>query len=233
MDKILFPEQQNYLEKVRKPENQLIKELEDYAQKNKIPILDWKAAELLEYLITIQKPKRVLEIGTAIAYSSIRIARNLPKKGILSTIELSKNNIALAKDNIKKAKLENRIDLIEGNAIDIIPGFKKKFDFIFLDADKEDYLKLFELSFDILKKDGILFVDNLLWHGHTAAAKVPPSYQKSTEIIREFNKIFLSHQRLKSTILPIGDGIGLAIKAGKKKVFSASDGKASRKALVI
>lgn len=230
MDKILYPEQMNYLEKVRKPENQLIKDLEDYAAKNKIPILDWKSAELLEYLITIQKPKRVLEIGTAIAYSSIRIARNLSKKGTISTIELSKDNIVLAKENIKKAKLEHKIDLIEGDALEIIPGFKKKFDFIFLDADKEDYLKLFEISFDLLKKDGILFVDNLLWHGHTAAAKVPPNYQKSTEVIREFNKIFLSHQRLKSTILPIGDGIGLAIKTGKVK--ASTNSKASKAVLV-
>jgi caffeoyl-CoA O-methyltransferase len=216
MDKILYPPQVDYLESVRKKADEIIMEMEDFAKKNKIPILDWKAAELLEQLISIKKPRRVLEIGTAIAYSSIRIGRRLTKKGKLTTIELSKNNIRLAKENIERAGLDEKIDLVEGDALKILPGFSKKFDFIFLDADKEDYIKLFEYSVSILKKNGIIFIDNLLWHGFTAASTVPANYKKSTDIIREFNKIFLSHPLLSSTILPVGDGIGLGIKSGKK-----------------
>jgi predicted O-methyltransferase YrrM len=226
MDKILYPAQVSYLESVRNDTDELISEMEAFAKKNRIPILDWKSAELLESLITIQKPRRVLEIGTAIAYSSIRIGRRLSKKGKLSTIELSKNNIRLAKENIQKAGLEDKIDIVEGDALKLLPEFSKKFDFIFLDADKEDYLKLFELSAALLKKNGIIFIDNLLWHGFTAASTVPADYKKSTEIIREFNKTFLSHSRLNSTILPIGDGIGLGIKTGKAR--QSSDGKSKK-----
>ena len=93
-----------------------------------------------------------------------------------------------------------------------MPTLTKKYDLIFLDADKEDYEKLFHLSLIVLKKGGTLFVDNLLWHGYAAAKSVPESYKKSTKIIREFNKMFINANTLQSTILSIGDGIGLGVK---------------------
>ncbi|MCX6151524.1 MAG: O-methyltransferase [Ignavibacteriales bacterium] len=212
MNKILFPVQQLYLENLRKEENSLILEMEDFAKVKKIPILDWQAADFLEQLIQIHNPKRVLEIGTAIAYSSIRIARNLRKKGIVYTIELSKDNATLAKENIAKSGLEEKINLIEGNALTILPKLGKKFDFIFLDADKEDYQRLFDFAIILLRKNGVIFIDNLLWHGLTASPRVPASYKNSTGHIREFNKMFMNQPNLKTTIIPVGDGIGLGIK---------------------
>jgi predicted O-methyltransferase YrrM len=88
----------------------------------------------------------------------------------------------------------------------------KKFDFIFLDADKEDYKRLFDYSMLHLKKGGIIVVDNLLWHGYTASSTVPDKYKTSTRHIRDFNKIFILQQNLDSMILPIGDGLGFGIK---------------------
>ena len=131
------------------------------------------SAEFLEQLICLVNPKRVLELGTAIAYSSIRIARNLRKKGSVYTIEKSEDNIVLAKENITKSGLGEKINLIAGNALDELPRFDKKFDFIFLDADKIDYKRLFDYSLILLKKGGVIFVDNLLWHGLAASSKVP------------------------------------------------------------
>jgi predicted O-methyltransferase YrrM len=139
-------------------------------------------------------------------------ARKLRKRGILHTIEVSKDNIPLAKNNIGKAGLEDKIKIFEGDALEIMPGLKKKYDFIFLDADKEDYAKLLEMSIVLLRKRGVIFVDNLLWKGFAAAKSVPKKFQNSTEHIREFNKKFMSHAELKSSILPIGDGIGLGVK---------------------
>jgi predicted O-methyltransferase YrrM len=158
------------------------------------------------------KPKGVLEIGTAIAYSSIRVARQLGEKGIIDTIEKSTDNIKLASNFIKLAKLQSKINILKGDANLIMPELKKKYDLIFLDADKKDYEKLFFNSLALLKKGGVIFVDNLLWHGFTAATKVPVSYKNSTKMIKEFNKLFLSQQNLKATILPVGDGVGLGVK---------------------
>ena len=93
-----------------------------------------------------------------------------------------------------------------------MPQLKKKYDFIFLDADKEDYKRLFDYSLVLLRRGGILVVDNLLWHGFAAAAKVPKEYKESTKHIREFNELFMNQPNLKSLIIPIGDGLGIGVK---------------------
>jgi predicted O-methyltransferase YrrM len=212
MSKILYPAQLRYLEKFNKESDPLIEEMEFFAEQNNIPILSKDSAKFLELLIKITKPKRVLELGTAIAYSSIRIARNLKKKSIVHTIEKSQDNISIAKENLAKFKLHEKIIIYEGNALEIMPTLQKKYDFIFLDADKTDYKRLFDYSIILLKKGGIIFVDNLLWHGYTASNKVPTDRKISTKIIREFNELFISQTNLKTTILPIGDGIGIGVK---------------------
>lgn len=127
-------------------------------------------------------------------------------------MEKSKNNIKLANEFVKKAKLGNTINIIEGDALDIMPQLEKRYDLIFLDADKQDYERLFFYSLMILKKGGILFVDNLLWHGYAASRTLPVSYKNSTKIIRNFNELFLNQTSLKTTILPVGDGVGIGIK---------------------
>ena len=212
MSNILSECQVEYLTSLRNQIDSLFQEMEIFAAENKIPILDWMSAEFLAQLVLMCKPKSVLEIGTAIGYSSIRIARKLREKASLDTIEKSRHNIKLAKEYIKRAKLKLSINILEGDALEIMPGLDKKYDLIFLDADKEDYEKLFYYSLMLLKKGGVLFVDNLLWHGCAAAKFVPESDKKSTMIIREFNKMFLNSTALQSTILSIGDGIGLGVK---------------------
>lgn len=212
MGKIIYPSQLKYLQSFGQETDPLILELEDFAEKNSVPILSKDSARLLAILISMTEPKRVLELGTAIAYSSIIIAKNLKKKGILHTIEKSQDNIKLAKENISKAGLNDKIILMEGNAFDVMPRLDKKYDFIFLDADKRDYKRLFDYCLILLKKDGIIFVDNLLWKGYAASPRVPADQKSSTNDIREFNKIFTSQKSLMTTILPVGDGIGLGIK---------------------
>ncbi|MGB8318227.1 MAG: O-methyltransferase [Ignavibacteriaceae bacterium] len=212
MSEILVPSQEQYLLKLRKENDPLILEMEEYAKEHKVPILSWQSIEFLEQLIRISKPKRVLEIGTAIAYSTIRIAGNLKKKAVIHTIEKSEDNIEKAKEYIQKSGLEEKINIFFGDALSIIPQLKKKYDFIFLDADKEDYKRLFDYSLVILKKGGIVFIDNLLWHGYAASKRVPQNFKASTKHIRDFNLVFTSQENLKTTILPIGDGIGIGIK---------------------
>lgn len=212
MSNILFPSQKRYLESFRKNDDALLEEMENFARQNNVPILDWHSAEFLEKLIKIYKPDRVLEIGTAIGYSTIRIARCLSKKATVYTIEKSEDNIKLAEANFEKSGLAKKIKLLKGDALNILPQIGKKFDFIFLDADKEDYKRLFDYSMILLRKGGVMLIDNLLWHGYAASSRVPSKYLKSSKHIKEFNKIFILQQNLDSMIIPIGDGLGLGVK---------------------
>lgn len=212
MSKIYYPAQAKYISSFRKPQDALITEMEIFARANRVPILSWQAAEFIEQIVLMTNPKRVLEIGTAIAYTTIRIARKLKPGGMIETIELSKQNIKSAKGYIKKSGVGEKIILIEGDALKIIPTLNKKYVLIFLDADKEDYIKLFNYALPLLKKDGIIVVDNLLWQGFAGGRKVPERYKTSTEHIRKFNVLFTQHPDLITTILPIGDGLGLGIK---------------------
>ncbi len=212
MKEILLPEQKDYLQSFDRQSDPLISEMENFAKENSVPILSRDSAKLMELLIQIYKPERVLEIGTAIAYTTIRIAKNLKKGNKIHTIEFSKDNARLAKNNIERSGLSEKIKLFFGDAKEVMPRLVKKYDFIFLDADKEDYAVLFKLAMKLLKKNGVIFVDNLLWHGFAASKEVPEKYKTSTKFIREFNRIFMNHPKLKATILPVGDGIGLGIK---------------------
>lgn len=212
MSGILYPGQERYIDSFLPASDDLIKKLELFAEKNRVPILDSASAVLLEQMIIIAKPKRVLEIGTAIGYSSIRVARILGVNSMLVTIEKSAPNFKLAQQNFKDAGVESKIEFLFGDALEIMPGIKKKFDFIFLDADKEDYKKLFELSLSLLNKGGVIFVDNLMWSGYAAKKVVPKKFKNSSRHIKEFNNFFMNHELLKTSLLPIGDGIGIGIK---------------------
>jgi predicted O-methyltransferase YrrM len=106
----------------------------------------------------------------------------------------------------------SKIKILEGDAVNIMPQLKKKYDLIFLDADKEDYKRLFDYSLVLLRRGGLLVVDNLLWHGYAASSRVPQNYKESTQHIREFNKLFMNQPNLKSTIVPLGDGLGIGVK---------------------
>ena len=212
MNKILLSNQLEYISSFRKKSDSLIEEMEIFAREHNVPILSWQSAEFLEQLILIKNPRRVLELGTAIAYSSIRIARSLKGKSVIHTIEKSTDNISVAKDFIVKSGLGAKIKILEGDAVNVMPQLKKKYDIIFLDSDKEDYKRLFDYSLVLLRKGGLLVVDNLLWQGYAASTRVPAQYKESTNHIREFNSLFMNQPNLKTSILPIGDGIGLGVK---------------------
>jgi caffeoyl-CoA O-methyltransferase len=212
MNKIINIAQQNYLSSFRKKPDSLVEEMEKFAQEHNVPILSWQSAEFMEQLVQIKNPKRVLELGTAIGYSTIRIARNLKGKSAIHTIEKSSDNIVTAKEFIAKSGLAGKVKLLEGDALNIMPQLKKKYDLIFLDADKEYYKRLFDYSLVLLRRGGLLIVDNLLWHGYAASSRVPKQYKESTQHIREFNKLFMDQPNLKASIIPIGDGLGIGVK---------------------
>jgi predicted O-methyltransferase YrrM len=212
MSNVLYPTQLKYIESFLPESKPILAELEEYAAINKVPILNKTSALFLEQMIQISKPENVLEIGAAIGYSSIRIAEKLPENGVLVTIEKSKPNYVIAKSNFAKANVEDKVTIVFSDALEAIPILKMKFDFIFLDADKEDYKNLFDLSLLSLNKGGIIFIDNLLWYGYAAEQDIPKKYENSARHIKEFNDYFMNHKSLTTSLIPIGDGIGLGIK---------------------
>jgi len=212
MNKIVNPLQLQYISSFRKEIDEFLKEMEEFAKEKSIPILFWHSAEFIEQIVLLLNPKRVLEIGTAIGYTTIRIARGLKGKSQIHTIEKSPENISMAKNFILKSGMGIKIKLLEGDALNIMPQLKKKYDLIFLDADKEDYKRLFDYSMVLLKRGGVIIVDNLLWHGYAASSRVPAEYKESTKHIRTFNQVFMNQPNLKPAILPIGDGLGFGVK---------------------
>lgn len=204
-----------YIKKLTIRKTPLLEEMEAFAREHKIPILDEQAAAVLEWAVQLKSDKDVLEVGTAIGYSSIRIAGVLQDDAKLLTLEKSSESYTAANRYIARSGLGEKIRVIFGEATvnvrEFTPG---SFGFIFLDADKKDYLPLLEPLVGLLEPGGILLVDNLLWHGNTVKpdSEIDPAWMGSTRMVREFNEKFFSHPQLQSILLPVGDGLGLAIK---------------------
>lgn len=214
MSHIIVPDTEAYVESLFPQKNELLAEMELFAKQNKIPILEPPAARFLELLVRIKNPAVFLEIGTAIGYSTIIAASAMKNPGRVYSIEKSKDNLKLAAEYIKRSGYEDRIELLEGDAALRLREFNRECDIIFLDADKEDYDELCGLSFPLLSPDGILLIDNLLWHGYAGGSTVPPSYINSTNIIREFNQKLCSMPGYSFTLLTVGDGLGLVMRKG-------------------
>ena len=158
------------------------------------------------------KPKYVLEVGTYTGYSAICLAKGLQENGQLHTIEINKELENFTSQYFKKAKLDNKINLICGNAKDTLSKLKNentKFDLIFIDADKENYINYYELALNLISKNGLIIIDNVLWKGEVSDLN---KNDKLTNIIRDFNSHIKNDLRIEKTILPIGDGITICRK---------------------
>ena len=160
------------------------------------------------YLVTkLFKPKEILEIGTFTGLSSLSMCIGLENDSKITTIDKNKETSLVAKNFFEKAKLSEKIDIIIDDAINGINKLisqKKLFDLIFIDADKENYKKYYELSFNLLKKDGFIIIDNVLWHGEVVDKN---NKEHLTKIIRDFNIYVANDKRVEQIIVPLGDGM--------------------------
>lgn len=215
MDGILNDLNFEYLKSLRPKLDPLLKEMHDYAMKNDIPIVSYEVGKLLELMVLIKDPERVLEIGTSIGFSGIFIARALKTRGRLTTLERSAPSVEIANQNFIRAGVSNKIDIVFGDAVKILPEMGKdtrRFDLAFIDAQKEEYQKYLKYTIKIMKHGGVIIVDNLLWHGQTAGGPaISDKYKAATDALKKFNKLFLEHPDLIATILPVGDGTGFAV----------------------
>jgi len=161
---------------------------------------------LLSIISKLVKPKKVLEIGTYTGYSAICIAEGMNKNGIIHTIDKNEELNTIQKKYFKKSGLENNIIQYNGCALDIIPKIEEKFDLIFIDADKENYINYFNLVINKLNNNGVILADNVLWSGKVINSE---DHDLTTNVLREFNKNVNNDNRVETILLPIRDGISI------------------------
>lgn len=161
---------------------------------------------LLSIISKLIKPKKVLEIGTYTGYSAICIAEGMNKNGIIHTIDKNEELNIIQKKYFKKSGLEDNIVQYNGCALEIIPKIEEKFDLIFIDADKENYINYFNLVMDKLNSNGVILADNVLWSGKVINSE---DHDLTTNVLREFNKRVNNDNRVETILLPIRDGISI------------------------
>jgi predicted O-methyltransferase YrrM len=212
IDAILQRDQAEYLDQLISQTDPLLREMEGYGAEHNVPSADREVAWFVEITARAINAKRCLEIGMAIGYTTIHLARSVGADGEVVTIDPSDEMIAAAEGYLNRAGLRNRVRIERGKALDVIPLLKDTFDLIFIDALKEEYSDYLRLSLPRLRNGGVVIVDNLLWGGQVAGEIRSPDQEGSTNALREFNKYFVNHPKLRAEVLPVGDGLGYAVK---------------------
>ena len=186
-----------------------LKKIKEKAQEEHIPIIMDDTLEVIEKYLKDNKPKRMLEIGTAVGYSAICFTEFLSEDGSIDTIEREKIRVLEAKENIKKAEVEGKINIYEGDAVEILPTLEGKYDAIFIDAAKGKYPFFLKESLRMLKSDGIIFADNILYKGYVLSDYNKHKQRTAVRNLREYIKETTENENLDTKILEVGDGLAI------------------------
>lgn len=202
-----------YVENLIPESPQFVKEIEQYAQEHEVPIMEKIGIEVLLLLLSMQKPTKIFEIGTAIGYSAIRMALQLPQTQIIS-VEMDEERFEVAQQNIKHLGLENRIITYLGDALTLADEIQKHgpFDAMFIDATKAKYKKFYDLYEPMLSKTGMIYTDNVLFKGTVARDRSELSTRRQRTLVRkldEYNKMLSTLEGYETTFIPVGDGIAV------------------------
>ena len=207
-DAIIQREQADYLDQLMRQSDPLLAEMEAHAAVHRVPIADREVARFLEITARATCARRALEIGMAIGYSVVHLARGMGENGLVVTIEPSDEMIRLSSGYLERAGLLNRVRIERGKALEVMPNLNETFDLLFIDALKEEYSQYLDLGLPLLRMGGVVIVDNLLWGGKVTGN----DDETSTVALREFNPYFINHPQLKAEVLSVGDGLGYAVK---------------------
>lgn len=189
----------------------LILEMEDFAHENNVPIVTKEVAEYLKFIVKTHKVKNILEVGTAIGYSGILMAKEIVgQDGKLYTIEIDEERYNQAQENIKKSGLNNIVS-IKGDAVEEIKKIEENFDFVFIDASKGHYMDFFEDSIKLLNKNGIIFIDNIMFRGYLYK-EYPKRFKTIVKRLDSFIDSLYNREDGDFVLLPFGDGVGLFYK---------------------
>jgi predicted O-methyltransferase YrrM len=211
---LLNNELHSYIEKLIPERDLLFTEMETYARENNVPIMELVGIEALLQFLRIQDSKKILEVGTAIGYSALRMAEALPNTMIV-TIERDLERIQVAEQYLGRSKHGEQILLIQGDALEVeeLVSEQAPFDAIFVDAAKGQYKKFFEMYSNYLNDDGIIITDNVLFKGLVTESEIESKRIRNlVKKIDGFNQWLMNHPDYYTVILPVGDGIAISKK---------------------
>ncbi len=209
---ILTDHVREYLEALRAERSPVMAEMEAMAERDHVPIVEWETGRLLAVLCRVLDP-RVLEVGTAIGYSTLHMAEQLDQ-GHITTLEYDADRAAQAQASFEKAGVADKIDLIEGDARETIAGLQGPFDLMFVDAMKVDYTGYLEKGVSLLSDRALVVIDNLLMFGEVGLPEGADTFWSAENLTaaRAVNTEILGEGWL-GVVLPVGDGVGLAVRA--------------------
>jgi caffeoyl-CoA O-methyltransferase len=208
MPGILEKRIEKYLDGLLPKRDALLAEMEKYAKRRKIPIIGPACGRLLHQLAQISGAKRMFEMGSAIGYSTIWLARGAGTEAEIYYTDGDPENARRARDHFRRGGVEDRIQLLVGDAVELMDGIPGDFDLIFIDVDKQQYPDALHKAVPRLRSGGLLITDNVLWYGRAAR----PAKDARTRAIQQFNKLIYSSRELFPVIVPLRDGVAVCRK---------------------
>lgn len=204
----------SFINSMNKDDEGIIGEIEQEALEDGVPIIRRETREWMKTMLLIKKPVKILEVGTAVGFSAIYMSRFLEEGGHITTIEKWEPRIEQAKINFARAKAEDKITLLEGDAAEWLKRLDESYDFIFMDAAKGQYIHFLPDVIRLLKKDGILISDNVLQDGEVLDSKYIVERRNRTihARMREYLYALKNHELLETSVIPLGDGVALSVK---------------------
>ncbi len=203
-----------YIHSLESPESEIIETIEREAIESYVPIIRKETQSLLKVLLLLKKPVKILEVGTAIGFSSILMSEYMPGNGHITTIEKYEKRIPIARENFKRAGKEDKITLLEGDALEIMQSLDDSYDMIFMDAAKGQYIRYLPEALRLLRPEGLLISDNVLQDGDVIESRFAVERRNRTihSRMREYLYELKHKEGLQTTILPLGDGVALSVK---------------------
>ena len=189
---------------------QELKKIKQKALEEHIPIIMDDTLEVIEKELKENPPKKILEIGAAVGYSAMCFSEFLVEDGKIDTIERDKERIKEAKENFKKVEVEDKINLYEGDAVEILPTLNERYDMVFIDAAKGKYPFFLKESLRMINKNGIIFADNILYKGYVMSDYNKHKQRTAVRNLREYIKEVSENPNLETEILEVGDGLAIS-----------------------
>ena len=189
---------------------QELEKIKQKALEEHIPIIMDETLEVIEKYLNKNKPNRILEIGTAVGYSAICFTQFLAENGVIDTIEREADRVEEAKKNIKLAEVEDKINIYEGDAVEILPTLNNQYDVVFIDAAKGKYPFFLKEALRMINKDGIIFADNILYKGYVMSDYNKHKQRTAVRNLREYIKEVSENPNLETEILEVGDGLAVS-----------------------
>jgi predicted O-methyltransferase YrrM len=194
-----------YIYELLPPRDAVVQEMEAYAEEHRVPIIGPAVARLLTLLVQVSGATRIFEMGSAIGYSTIWLARAAGTKAKVFYTDGNPENARRAQESFRKAGVAKRINVQVGNALELVKKTPGKFDFIFNDVDKHQYPDALRAAVPKLKRGGLFVTDNTLWSGKAARAAAPED--KDTRGVQEFNRLVYASKQLFPVLIPLRDGV--------------------------